>query len=383
MSITAETTAEGVLVRFPKDPETNASFKAAFPRAKWNAHGHAWKVEGTTAARRVAKWIAAAEAAQAAAVVAEAQAKASVGRDAVASRYVARWDAGWCVRTPYGESIVAILRSIPGAAFHRESKGGFWLVPFRSTEALADALPRIEEAADPVVAARDAEKKRREAEYAEKQAAWARERDAARKARDAAHSARRANRFVVLLDRMPEAGVPVRMFGHAVVVEGFGKPFRVDEDMPSYGGAHLLGHEGERCCYAYWRDATAEEVAALEEGERLAAARAEERRAAVAEMRDLERMAETSGEYPEGSRAVAGETLLETNRRLALYGGGSWWVAAEDGLWFVRNNGADGDNWSANNVVTGGAGAIGRRLPRDPDMEGRLRWVASVLGRTG
>ena len=386
MSITAETTAAGVLVRFPKNPETNADFRKTFPRAKWNPRETAWLVEGTTAARRVAKWIDGAEAAQAAAVVAEAQAKAAFDRDAVRSRYVTRWDAGWCVRTPYGEAIVEILRAIPGAAFHRESKGGFWLVPFRSTAALIDVLPRIEALADPLVAEREAEEKRREAAKAEMRAEWARERDAAREAREAERSARRSNRFVVLLDRMPETGVPVRMFGSAVVVESFGKVFRVDEDMPSYCGGHLLGHEGERCCYAYWRDATAEEVAELEAAERIAAERAEERRAATEEMRGLEKAAQEAGEYTPGRHRLDGETLLEIGARHRIYGGGSWWVAVDggdcEGLWFVRNNGMDGDNWAANNVATGGAGAIGRRLPRNPDMEGRLRWIASVLDRT-
>ena len=44
---------------------------------------------------------------------------------------------------------------------------------------------------------------------------------------------------------------------------------------------------------------------------------------------------------------------------ITLYGGGSWIVINNDDLWFVENNGADGDDWSLNNVSTGGAGAIG------------------------
>lgn len=45
-----------------------------------------------------------------------------------------------------------------------------------------------------------------------------------------------------------------------------------------------------------------------------------------------------------------------------IYGGGKW--LAKDGtyLYHVRNNGMDGDDWSRNNVRTGGAGAIGRRV---------------------
>jgi hypothetical protein len=45
------------------------------------------------------------------------------------------------------------------------------------------------------------------------------------------------------------------------------------------------------------------------------------------------------------------------------YGGGTWVVIepGENYFWYVRNN--DGDDWSRNNVQTGGAGAIGYRLP--------------------
>lgn len=48
-----------------------------------------------------------------------------------------------------------------------------------------------------------------------------------------------------------------------------------------------------------------------------------------------------------------------------IYGGGVWVVLEPDGkhFWYVQNNGADGDNWGHNNVATGGAGAIGFRLP--------------------
>ena len=41
------------------------------------------------------------------------------------------------------------------------------------------------------------------------------------------------------------------------------------------------------------------------------------------------------------------------------YGGGEWYVITETAIWQVRNNGADGDNWGCNNIITSGAGAIG------------------------
>jgi hypothetical protein len=60
-----------------------------------------------------------------------------------------------------------------------------------------------------------------------------------------------------------------------------------------------------------------------------------------------------------------GEEIALDDGHLRIYGGGEWVVIEPGGqhFWYVRNNGADGDDWSHNNVTTGGAGAIGYRLP--------------------
>jgi hypothetical protein len=42
-------------------------------------------------------------------------------------------------------------------------------------------------------------------------------------------------------------------------------------------------------------------------------------------------------------------------------------------IWVVRNNGHDGDAWGGNNVRTGGAGAIGHRLPWSAELEAQVR----------
>ena len=60
--------------------------------------------------------------------------------------------------------------------------------------------------------------------------------------------------------------------------------------------------------------------------------------------------------------------LDETGR---LHGGGEWVVVepGEQHFWYVINRGADGDDWSHNNVMTGGAGAVGYRLPLTPEAQ--------------
>jgi hypothetical protein len=63
-----------------------------------------------------------------------------------------------------------------------------------------------------------------------------------------------------------------------------------------------------------------------------------------------------------------GEVIWDTQN---IYGGGDWFVASTDQktIWYVKNNGADGDNWSYNNVRTGGAGAIGWKMETLPDTD--------------
>ena len=64
-----------------------------------------------------------------------------------------------------------------------------------------------------------------------------------------------------------------------------------------------------------------------------------------------------------------GQVVLDTQN---IYGGGDWFVIGTDCLWYVKNNGMDGDNWSYNNVRTGGAGAIGWKAPMDPQIKETL-----------
>ena len=47
-----------------------------------------------------------------------------------------------------------------------------------------------------------------------------------------------------------------------------------------------------------------------------------------------------------------------------IYGGGAQYVITAEYIWHVRNNGMDGDDWSRNNIHTGGAGAIGTRFEK-------------------
>lgn len=187
------------------------------------------------------------------------------------------------------------------------------------------------------------------------------------------------------LASLPALNQPVKLGSSVVVFTGVGKTVRIDEDDPSVHGAQLLGHEGEQGAFAYYREATPEEQEAFAQRQQAIAHRqalVDQARQQVAALRELFM---SHGARPAGWHTVEGEQLLDTQN---LYGGGDWWVIQPDAIWYVQNNGADGDDWSHNNVRTGGAGAIGWRRPYEPEVAGQLRaaqgalWSSATPGQT-
>ena len=83
-----------------------------------------------------------------------------------------------------------------------------------------------------------------------------------------------------------------------------------------------------------------------------------------------------SWEYPmvapsEDSYKPEGD-VIPIGEGQTIYGGSHWFVVGSEWIWAIRNNGGDGDNWSSNNVRTGGAGAIGRRTPFQADLAAKI-----------
>jgi hypothetical protein len=188
------------------------------------------------------------------------------------------------------------------------------------------------------------------------------ERANAREKERAAHAKAVSKRVLFPVSRGPAINKPTRLNGRPVVFTGTGKEFRIDEDSASVYGHHLLGHEGDRGAYWYYRDATPEEVAQLEASEAARDEAVRERQEREKIKSGIEKRITEAGERPDGMNAPEGRRLLSTAN---IYGGGDWFVVGPDWIWYVRNNGADGDDWSQNNVSTGGAGGIGWRIPYD------------------
>ena len=80
-------------------------------------------------------------------------------------------------------------------------------------------------------------------------------------------------------------------------------------------------------------------------------------------------------EYPktENKMKIDGEKIQNPLNPENPWGGGEWWVIQGDWIWYVRNNGFDGDNWNANNIETGGAGAVGVRVPFSKGLAAQIQ----------
>ncbi len=132
----------GATAAFPYDRLTVERFRAAFPGARWRDDLRAWFVPGTTAGRRLNRWLGR----EMSGVLAYADDR---GRDAFAfqpigSRYLEAAD-DLRIRTPYAKAVVDELRAVPWAWWDGDLKA--WRVPFRSWDALLRRWPAIEAAA--------------------------------------------------------------------------------------------------------------------------------------------------------------------------------------------------------------------------------------------
>jgi len=65
------------------------------------------------------------------------------------------------------------------------------------------------------------------------------------------------------------------------------------------------------------------------------------------------------GGFKEGGFCLSGIEYMTEEKGRNIYGGGEWYVDTGENIWKCINNGMDGDDWSQNNISTGGAGAIG------------------------
>lgn len=378
-TITPDPDETGASIQFPRDRELIDSLKRTFPKARWNREAKSWHVPGVRAQARLEKWATAH-------VPAERPFENERLRDelqtfAPINSPVASYHGGQAVivTTPYDPQIVTLLRAIPGAAWNSTAKK--WFIPLerRSIDALRASLPAIEELVRAAQAAREELEAKWAAEKAAQRAKWDAEKAADKQARDV----RRAHRRLYPNRALPPMHAPVRWGESWIVYESTGRDFRISEDDPSCFGSHLLGHEGEYGCYCYYRDATPEEIAAAETAAAEARAAREAEKARRDELRATWDRISNTGERPDGTDNVAQGRqvyLTQTDHEGAPYGFGSSLVVGERWVWALMNNGSDGADWRANNVRTGGAGAIGWRIPADAALAARIMELGEACG---
>lgn len=178
-----------------------------------------------------------------------------------------------------------------------------------------------------------------------------------------------SKRILVNADDCPATGKPWRMHnrpnGKIIVITGYGKKWYLrSEDACCYG----MLPDDQWVRYAYYRDATPAEIAAVEAAEEAARKAAAERKARSERLHEIKSAIRKAEHYAKDVQPsdLEGEVLLDT---FNAYGGGERIITNDRWLWWIQNNGGDGDDWSMTNVP----GGIGWRIPRDEALVKELR----------
>lgn len=133
----------GAIVSFPFDAAVTARFREAFPRARWSDQVSAWRLPGTTAMLRAARWLD--RELPKAFTLADQRGRDAFAFEPIVSPYLEAADE-MVVRTPYSRTVIEELRAVPWAWWNGADKA--WHVPFRSIDELRRRWPAIEAAAE-------------------------------------------------------------------------------------------------------------------------------------------------------------------------------------------------------------------------------------------
>ncbi|MGO4408334.1 hypothetical protein AB4Z10_29290 [Bosea sp. RAF48] len=239
--IRADEESSGAIVSFPFDAALAVRFREAFPRARWNDDLAAWRIPGTTAMLRAARWLD--RELPRAFTLADERGRDSFSFEPIVSPYLEVADE-IVVRTPYSRSIVEELRAVPWAWWNGEDKA--WHVPFRSIDELRRRWPTIEAAAQR--SEPEARRQRREA------AKSAPEYEGAK----ATAAERRRRRYPVPASELPPTDrVLMSHEGPLVVLEVTGEIVPMETAARHYPWS---SGQSDDLVWALWRRATHEEL---------------------------------------------------------------------------------------------------------------------------
>jgi hypothetical protein len=279
-------------------------------------------------------------------------------------------------------SVPLDIRKIPkqaGGIYNSTTKT--WLLPdLAAVEKVNRAVKEYKEQEQQQQAAKEAQRQAEIEEYKKRKEAEVEEEYRRREEKRRENAERLAKKYPKVLrtdgssktDHAPIGHVFRDKKGDVWVIDKIDSQF-IPEDGLSFG----LSRDRGWAFTVYCRNPTDEEVAGLVEREAAHKQKADAKKRRV-EIKDL---IMKKGKMPKGSNRLRGDRVLMSNKRMTLYGGGSWFVIEEPRwIWYVQNNGADGDNWSHNNVETGGAGAMGWRIRYDALLAGEIKGLDEVIG---
>ncbi|MGO4558111.1 hypothetical protein [Mesorhizobium sp. 2RAF21] len=327
-----------VAISVPRGNEGTVEWLKAH-NAKWDRERRAWAVPGTKRSdvashfgRMVEKevQVAAAEMAEKEAAKAAITEKAAIFKQIDGLRIV-----GSAIEMafPYCDGAVAVARKLPGAKWIGERK--VWRSMPTSTADVDAIIAGCRQIIDMVAVAREERRAVRESED---------------KARMAVRAELESRRMLVAVGQV-RVGQTMEIRDRLVTVTDLGKAWMMrSEDACMYG----MMPEDKRVQYAYHRPATDKEVSAHEERQAATRIRAEELKARKEAIAAANREMDARGQYLDTSAIdhasiKAGEIVLEEAAHLRPYGGGTTWVVADQTLWRLCGNGADGDDWSRSN----------------------------------
>ena len=96
-------------------------------------------------------------------------------------------------------------------------------------------------------------------------------------------------------------------------------------------------------------------------------------------IREIIEIIQTRGQCPKKLEITGDKYITTKSEQNSIFGGGEWINIDDDRVFYVKNNGSDGDDWSRNNVETGGAGGIGWIL-KDSEISKELLRLFKIAG---
>ena len=176
---------------------------------------------------------------------------------------------------------------------------------------------------------------------------------------------------------LPEIGEVIQGSKGPVMVVGVGKPEFVSDDWIEDMDAWSTYPDGPGW-YGHYQAVPVER----NEAEHAVEKKKTEKIEAHAKIKTVANEIRKTGERPDGMNSAEGEEIPIGGMNHRLYGGGEWFTIGPEWIWHVENNGSDGSDWSYNNVRTGGAGAIGTRVPYTPELAEQIRTLAKTAELT-